>query len=252
MNVGSRHAGRRCSSRTVAVAALGVAVFAGTARGQDPASIPSASGPEPAPLPAVLGPAASTAQPTTAPAPTWIAEPSYNTLPQATEDLPPLPKPRRTPPRQHVFLIPGYLFSATPAVASRSETHAGRTSTTDVATGHGMELSLSLWPAKGFVSYGLFTQAQRYLSFNGNHNRYAFGLQASWTLFGLEAGMGYRQADDLHRGTTMLHLGVIMSLAFFHMGGRFGIPLTPGNQQHPGHGAEASLVLAVKIPIPLL
>jgi len=151
-----------------------------------------------------------------------------------------------------VFLIPGYLFSMTPAVASHSETYAGRTSYTDVATGHGVEVSLAIWPPKKFVSYGVFTQVQRYLSFNGDHNRYAFGLQASWLMFAVEAGIAYREADLLHRGTTMLHLGPVLSLGFVNFGGRFGIPVSPGSHLRPTYEAEASVTMAVKIPIPLM
>jgi hypothetical protein len=151
-----------------------------------------------------------------------------------------------------VFLNPGYLFSMTPAVASREYASAGRTTYTDVATGHGVELSVSIWQPRSFVCFGTFAQWQRYLSFNGDHNRYAFGLQAAWAIFGLEAGMARREGDELRQGTTMLHFGPVMSLAFFHIAGRFGIPISGDNGGRPHHKSEASMVLAVKIPLPLL
>jgi hypothetical protein len=139
----------------------------------------------------------------------------------------------------------------TPAIASRSSTYNGRTTTTDIATGHGAELSLSIWPPGGFTSYGGFVQAQRYFSFNGNHSRYAIGGQVSWTMLGVELGVAHRGADDLRIGTTMAQIGPYLSLAWMTICSRISIPLHGGSDAKPAHGAEVSFVMGFKLPLHL-
>ena len=253
MGQGSR-ARRRGLFRVALVAAAGVpALVLSRAQAQPP---PESESAQPVAAPPTTAPAEAPtqhAEPEAAPtqAPIWIAQPAWNAYPAVPADLPPLPPPPTRREHQHIFLNPGYLLSITPAVASREYTNHDGTHYTDVAMGHGVELSLAIWQPRSLVSFGIFTQMQRYLSFNGDHNRYAFGLQGSWFLFGFETGLAHREADDLRRGTTMVHLAPVISLAFLNIGARIGIPITVGTESHPVHKAELSMVLAVKVPIPL-
>lgn len=189
-------------------------------------------------------------EPPPSPPPLTYTPPEGWTSSRSKDDLPELPAlPPRRPPRTHVFINPGYLLSLTPAVASRTQSTGNGTRTTDVANGHGIEISVSIWPAGSLVNFGGFMQAQRYLSFNGDHSRYAFGGQIAWTFIGFETGLAYRGADDHHQGTTMLHFGPFMSMAFMSIGGRFGIPLHSGSDTKSAHKAEASFVMSFKVPI---
>ncbi len=166
-------------------------------------------------------------------------------------DLPALPPPR--PARTHVFVVPGYLLSLTPAVASEStRTSDGKTNLKNIATGHGIEVSMVVYPPSSLFSYGAFMQAQRYYSYNGNHNRFAMGLQGGWMMLGAELGLARRTADEWRSTTNELHFGVYVStFGFLNVAGRFGFPLFRDDSGLPGYPIEASLVIAAKVPIPV-
>jgi hypothetical protein len=183
--------------------------------------------------------------------PAQAQEPFLLTSPADTlPDLPPLP-PKRAP-KTHIFLIPGYLLSLSPGVASHSYSDGNKTTTQDIATGHGLELSLSFVPPKSLYTYGFFTQAQRFFSYNGDHSRYAAGVQGSVLIFGGEAGFAYRGADDYRRATPQALLGTYLGMIFFNFGLQVAIPLVGGDKEgRPAHALEATLLFSFKAPIPL-
>lgn len=257
MPLGSRASRRLSQGRAVAliaVAAAAVVVGQRQAHAQDPepAAAPTSTA-APSSFPTTDTAPVATEPLPPAPPPLTYTPPQGWTTRHSPDDLPELPPlPPRRPSHTHVFLNPGYLLSLSPGVASRTTETNGKTTTTDIATGHGVELSVSIWPAGSMVNYGPFMQVQRYFSYNGNHNRYALGGQIAWLMFGLEAGFAYRGADDFRSGTTMLHLGPFLSMAFMNIGARFGIPLQSGTEARPAHRAEGSFVLSFKVPLHLL
>lgn len=202
------------------------------------AAAPSASSslsPPPAPVAPV-----PTDSPVVLPSPT-----PFNTT------LPPLPKhDEPAPGARHIFVIPGYLLSMTPAVASHSYSNGrGGTSYRDIATGHGLELSMAVYEPQSLWFYGGLMQAQKFYSFNGNHSRYAAGVQGGYSLWSLEVGVAHRTANDFRSDTTMLHLATVTSLVFFNIVLQLGLPVMRASYARPGYAVEGSFGLAVKLPV---
>jgi hypothetical protein len=119
----------------------------------------------------------------------------------------------------------------------------------DVATGHGIELSFTAYPPRRWAFVGAFAQMQRFWSFRGDHMRYALGGEAGWTMFSVEAGLACRTADDSRASTLQLHLGAIMALVFLNTGVQVGVPMVSLGGSRPMYPVEASFVMAVKVPI---
>lgn len=146
-----------------------------------------------------------------------------------------------------VFLSPGYVYA--------------KVSGDSPATAHGAELSVHWLHPKLPFGVGGFAQLQRY---DGDHDRFASGVQATLALVGLELGVAYRAAGEgpavtrsllvgdvttQRSATTGLHVAPFLTLGFVHVAYRWTIPLREGPA--PSHGAEHALTIGVKLPLQL-
>jgi hypothetical protein len=146
-----------------------------------------------------------------------------------------------------MFFNPGFLASMSPGIAKPRESDGKQIGS--VAQAYGVELSAAIYGPRSLVFYGPFAQAQYVSSFNGDHGRYAVGVQGGWTVLSSELGLSYRSQDHLHAGTAQLHLGLICSFVFVNVGGQFGVPLSTGTSSKSAYPVEGSLVFAFKIPV---
>jgi hypothetical protein len=144
-----------------------------------------------------------------------------------------------------VFLSPGYLYA--------------KVSGDSPATAHGAELSVHWLHPKLPFGVGGFVQLQRY---DGDHDRMATGVQATFALLGLELGVAHRMAGNgapiarsmivgdvttERSATTGLHVAPFLTLGVVHIAYRWTIPLHEGPA--PSQGSEHALTIGVKIPL---
>lgn len=130
------------------------------------------------------------------------------------------------------FFNPGFLFSA---------------GSGENPLGLGGEASVMIL-GKNDWGYGAFVQAQSYAA---DYARYAFGFQTGY-FFGGEVGFAYLTTSQAHASTFGAHVGGFVSLAVIGAGLRFTVPFSSDSTPAlPAHPVEASLVLTLKLPIPL-
>lgn len=116
-----------------------------------------------------------------------------------------------------------------------------------VMPGLGAELTLHGYIADGF-GVGAFGQWQ---SMELNHNRFAGGMQFSYSLAGLELGVASEKGRVVRSTTTLLHVAPYFSIGVASLALRFGIPVGKSSSFIPGYGYDVGLVLGLKAPLPL-
>ena len=117
------------------------------------------------------------------------------------------------------------------------------------AVAFGGELSFMYYAEKSKIQnqlgLGAFVQAQRY---DGNHGRYALGVQAG-NILGVELGWAYRESSPDHSFAMGPHLALFASMGFLVAFVRTTVPVVHGDA--PSHGFELAAGLAFKFPIPI-
>jgi hypothetical protein len=141
---------------------------------------------------------------------------------------------RLGPDGDSTFLNAGLLLSATSRPAG-------------FEPGMGVEVSLHRFFDKS-VGAGFFGQWQ---TMELKHHRICGGLQASFSVAGLELGATHETASDERAATTSLHVAPFVSVGVLMMGVRFGFPIAQSEGNKPGHGSDVGFVMAIKYPLDL-